>query len=186
MVNKDCWTTLSPDNWSNKEAYAQCKTVDVFGVTIRSRAAADSNCFDNIKMERVAESISFMKDGEAVSEAVAGDIDISYRRPGTTFDETEPSVTMVAAVYAHEGDKTTLHSIQMLTDKAVFDNTGADGYKYTGTEPAPGYRPVMLDHTVNVPEATDGVTYSVKAMFWDGASTMHPAAAKATLPAVTQ
>ena len=185
LVNKDFWTTLSPDNWSNKEVYAQCATVKVFGVTIKPRAAADSNYFDNIKMEKVAESISFMKEGEVISEAVAGEIDISYRRPGTTFDETEPSVTMVAAVYAHEGEKTQLHSIQMLTDKAVFDNT-VSGYKYTGTEPASGYRPVMLDHTVNVPEAADGVTYSVKAMFWDGASTMHPAAAKATLPAVTQ
>ncbi len=163
------YTTKSSGSWENKEVYALYSgTSTAASVNLHWRGAGDTKIyFDNAVMSPVEENITFTE-----TENEGGEVLVSYRKPGTTFDDAEKKATLVVAVYRHDNNGKTLDSIKILEDTAKLVASSAPAY--AGTEPAVGYRPVMIDCPISLPTPTGTESYTIKAFAWDGVNTLIP------------
>lgn len=169
-----------------------------FGISSRA-----DGIFDNVTMREVVERATITRDGVEIDRVAAGDdILISYERPGV-YDGTNPEdkVTMLAAVYRHDGDTKTLSDIYLVSDAYakeafVLDSskfsettlpsilgTTAGTYSNSNATEGAGLVPAKISRQISIPD--DGNTYSVKACFWNSSSGMQPyIKAVEALPAV--
>lgn len=156
------WTSAAPD-WKDAVIYAVHSMKASFYLGFRPHNAGDKNCyFDNVRIERVTEGCTFKKNGIKINSIESGDIDVTYVRPETNYDNPFKT-TVVTAVYKYENSVKSLDSLYVDQDVSgsVFTPAGVP----TTTYDVVGALPILSEHQVKIPE--DG-RYEIQVFSWDG------------------